>query len=53
MNKEQEYGNLELDLNDFDKDTLIFLILYAHNNDITFNKAIEGVLKEFLSKYDV
>lgn len=52
MNDELKYSNLDLDLNEFDKNTLIYLIVYAHENDLTFNKVIETILKEFLSRYD-
>ena len=53
MNEEIKYGDLDLDLNEFDKNTLIYLIIYAHENNLTFNKAIETILREFLNKYDV
>jgi hypothetical protein len=49
MNNEQQYGNLEIDLNEFDKETLIHLIIYAHDNNITFNEAIIQVIQQFLN----
>lgn len=52
MNKTEQLSDLEIDLNEFDKDTLIYLISFANERNITFSKAIELILTEFLSKYD-
>jgi hypothetical protein len=52
QNDDIKYSNLDIDLNEFDKNTLIYLIVYAHENNLTFNKVIETILKEFLSRYD-
>lgn len=38
-------ASLELNLEDFSKEELIYLILHAHERDLTFNQAIERILK--------
>jgi len=41
-------GTIDIDLNDFDKEHLIQIILFAHERDITFNEAFEKILEMFL-----
>lgn len=44
-----KYENVELDLDD---ETFNGVAKLAHGNDITFNKQIEMIMKEFISKYE-
>jgi hypothetical protein len=48
MNK----ASVEIDLNEFDKKTLIALILFFAENDLTFNDAIVKLLKDNLPKLE-
>lgn len=41
-------STIDIDLNEFNKEQLIKIILFAHERDITFNKAIEEILIKFL-----
>jgi hypothetical protein len=41
-------ASLELNLDEFTKEELIYLILHAHEKDLTFNQVIERILKENL-----
>jgi hypothetical protein len=42
-------STLDIDLDLLNKEALIKIILFAHEKDITFNKAIEELLIEFLN----
>lgn len=42
-------STIDIDLNELDKEQLIKIILFAHEKDITFNKAIEELLIKFLN----
>ena len=46
--KKENTSILEIDLEDFDKAQLIRIIMYAHENDITFNESIIRILSLFL-----
>jgi hypothetical protein len=46
--KKENTSTLEIDLEDFDKAQLIRIIMYAHENDITFNETIVKILTSFL-----
>jgi hypothetical protein len=54
MNKEKtdeiyaESGLVEINLEEFDKQLLIYLITFAHKNNFTFNDAIVNILKSYL-----
>ena len=39
---------MEINLQEYDKDTLIRFIVYSHINDLTFNDAINKLLKDNL-----
>lgn len=41
-------ATLDIDLEEFSKETLIKLILFAHENDFTFNEAIVESLKSII-----
>lgn len=43
------YENVELELDD---ETFTGVAKLAHENDITFNKQIELIMKEFINKHD-
>lgn len=45
-------GTLEINLEEFSKEELIHLILDAHERDLTFNQAIERILKENLDRLE-
>jgi hypothetical protein len=40
--------SLEINLEEYDKELLVELILYAHKNNFTINEAIATLLKNFL-----
>jgi hypothetical protein len=52
MNNMQEMTNMEINLDDFDKDTLIRFIIYSHVNNLTFNEALNKMLKDNLPKLE-
>lgn len=41
-------ANIDIDLEEFSKDTLIKLIQFAHENDYTFNQAINISLEKII-----
>jgi hypothetical protein len=43
-------NELTINLQDYSKELLIELILYAHENELTFNEAIVSLLKKFLEE---
>ena len=45
--------NLDIDLSEFPKDILIRMILFAHENDLTFNESIIKLLKDNLPKLNL
>lgn len=45
--------NLDIDLSEFPKDLLIRMILFAHENDLTFNELIVKILKDNLAKLNL
>lgn len=45
--------NLDIDLSEFSKDLLIRMILFSHENDLTFNESIVKLLKDNLPKLNV
>lgn len=47
MSKEN-LSELDIDLNDFDKEQLIKIISYAHERDLTFNETIVELLTKFI-----
>ena len=51
MNKKTE--TLEIDLQEFDKETLICLIVFAHKLNKTFNETIEEILTSFLKENSI
>jgi hypothetical protein len=51
MNNKTE--NLEIDLSKYPKDLLIRFIIFAHENDLTFNEAFVKLLTDYLPKLDI
>ena len=51
MNKNTE--NLDINLSEFPKDLLIRMIIFAHENDLTFNESIVKLLKDNLPKLNL
>ena len=51
MNNKTE--NLEIDLSEFSKDLLIRFIIFAHENDLTFNESVVKILTDYLPKLNV
>lgn len=47
-NQEESRSNLEIDLVGFSKETLIELIIFANERNLTFARAIEEILKHYL-----
>ena len=45
---EEKMTKMEINLDEFDKDTLIRFIVYAHLNDLTFNQSIVKMLRDNL-----
>ena len=43
-----EITMMDLDLNEFDKETLIRFIIYSHTNNLTFNQALIKMLQDNL-----
>jgi hypothetical protein len=43
-------NELTINLQDFSKELLIELILYAHQNELTFNEAIISLVKKFIEE---
>jgi hypothetical protein len=43
---------IEIDLNKFSKEELIFLINMAHSKDITFNECIVYIIKRALNEFE-
>lgn len=43
-----ETSNIDINLEEFDKNTLINLILYTHKFDYTFNEAVVKMLTSYL-----
>jgi len=43
---------MELNLIEFDKDTLIRFIIYSHLNNLTFNQALIKLLEDNLPKLE-
>jgi hypothetical protein len=48
MNNKTE--TLEIDLSEYPKDLLIRMILFAHENNLTFNEAVVKILTDYLPK---
>jgi len=46
MNKKTE--TMKINLEEYDKETLIRFIIYSHLNDLTFNDALNKLLKDNL-----
>ena len=44
---------LDLNLEEFDKQLLIYLIKFAHERSLTFNEAITEILKLALKEFEV
>lgn len=51
-NINKETSTMEIDLEEYDKDTLIRFIMYSHLNDLTFNDALNKLLKDNLPKFE-
>ena len=43
---------MEINLAEFDKDTLIRFIIYSHTNNLTFNEALNKMLVDNLPKLE-
>jgi len=43
---------MEINLADYDKDTLIRFIIYSHINNLTFNEALNKILVDNLPKLE-
>lgn len=50
INKKLE--TMEINLAEFDKDTLIRFIIYSHTNNLTFNEALNKMLVDNLPKLE-
>ena len=50
MNNKTE--TLEIDLSEYPKDLLIRFIIFAHENNLTYNEAIVKLLTDYLPKLD-
>lgn len=46
----KKYGEIEIDLKDFSKELLEFLVKESIQNDISVNEVIETILNEFIKK---
>ena len=44
---------LQIDLDQFPKDLLIRLIIFAHENNLTFNESVDKILTDYLPKLNV
>lgn len=51
-NINEKMSTIEINLEDYDKDTLIRFIVYSHINDLTFNDALNKLLKDNLPKLE-
>ena len=47
-NIEEKMTTMEIDLQEFDKDTLVRFIVFSHINDLTFNEALVKLLTDNL-----
>jgi hypothetical protein len=45
-------NSLEIDFSDYPKDLLIRFIIFAHENDLTFNQALVKLLTDYLPKIE-
>jgi hypothetical protein len=43
--------SIEIELNEFSKEELIFLIQMAHSKDVTFNECIVYIIKRALNEF--
>jgi len=50
---EEEYATLELDLTEFDRDTLEQLIKASVDRDVSINVVINDLLQEFIDSVDL
>ena len=44
--------SIEIELNEFSKEELIFLIQMAHSKDVTFNECIVYIIKRALNEFE-
>jgi hypothetical protein len=51
--EENGYSSIELDIEKYDKETLVNLILFAHKNNYTFNQAVNEFLKTVIEKHEI
>ena len=49
---EEKMTKMEINLDEFDKDTLIRFIIYAHLNDLTFNESIVKLMSDSLPELE-
>jgi hypothetical protein len=49
---EEKMSNLDIDLEEFSKETLISFIQYAHENDYTMNEAIVKILESVIKQIE-
>jgi len=47
---ETQMTTLDIDLEEFDKQTLIILINYCHEHNITFNQGIVNILTSYVNE---
>lgn len=52
INKDEAMATIEINLNEYDKDLLIHLIVFCHENNLTFNEGLVKLIKNFLNKED-
>lgn len=45
-----ETTRIEIDLNEYPKDILIGFMIFAHENNLTFNEAFVKLLTDYVSK---
>ena len=51
-NNKTNDSTVEIDLSTYDRDLLILLIMFCHNNNLTFNEGMVKLIKDNLNSYD-
>lgn len=49
--EEQKYTDIDINLEDYDKEILISFIVYCHERNITFNDGLVEILTEAVKKF--
>ena len=50
--EDEKYSEMEIDLEEWTKKDLINFIIFAHNNNYTFNEAIVHSLESIIDSYE-